>query len=79
MQQTLCISSQGLQCKKIRNIKVKAKPQENFSSCGFAFLKRIDYKGVTAFIAVVLFLLVKIISVCDASPNDRSRTELPNL
>lgn len=49
--------------KKIRNIKVKAKPQENFSSCGFAFLKRIDYKGVTAFIAVVLFLLVKIISV----------------
>lgn len=34
-----------------------------FSSCGFAFLKRIDYKGVTAFIAVGLFLLVKIIRV----------------
>lgn len=45
---------------KIRNIKVKAKPQEIFFSCGFAFLKRIDYKGITAFIAVVLFLFGKI-------------------
>ena len=75
----LCVFLHRACSAKIRNIKVKAKPQENFSSCGFAFLKRIDYKGVTAFIAVVLFLLVKIISVCDASPNDRSRTGLPNL
>lgn len=48
--------------------------KKNFSSCGFAFLKRIDYKGVTAFIAVGLFLLVKIIR--DSAENPRPTKSL---